>query len=161
MKPNLQDAFLNQEMNTLASYIAYRDSLNSEVSKVPVAWHLDHMLLTINGIYQVLDSSDSKNYKRRFNFGRAMMFTFNKIPRGRAESPAQVRPADSIHVDSIYRHFEMAEHNLKLLEKLPEKAHFTHPYIGMLNRDQTKRFLKIHTNHHLDIISDILNEEND
>lgn len=151
-----QDDFLIQELNEIERYITYRDSLNKDVSKVPVAWHLDHMLLTINEIYKVMDTSNVENYKSRFNMGRTMMFTFNKIPRGKAESPEQVRPPKIICTDSINIHLKQARIYLKLFDSLPPKAHFKHPYIGILKRKHAKKFLKIHTNHHLEIMRDIL-----
>ena len=101
-------------------------------------------------------TSKVENYKRRFNIGRAIMFTLNKIPRGKAESPKQVKPATIIIADSMYLHLKQAEYHAGLIDELPKKAHFRHPYVGTLNKKQAKRFLKIHTNHHLSIIRDIL-----
>ncbi|MEO0902674.1 MAG: hypothetical protein AAFY00_11940, partial [Bacteroidota bacterium] len=44
----------------------------------------------------------------------------------------------------------------KMIEGLSEDAHFEHPNFDVINKGQTKRFLKIHTGHHLKIIKDIL-----
>ena len=160
IKPMLQEElpndFLKAELTELKRYMVYKDSLNIDVSKVPVAWHIDHSLITINEVYKVMDTSKVENYKRRFNIGRAIMFTLNKIPRGRAESPEQVKPATIIIADSMYLHLKQAEYHVGLIDELPRKAHFRHPYVGTLNKKQAKRFLKIHTNHHLSIIRDIL-----
>lgn len=156
MKPKIEP--LQNQLNTIESLIKYRDSISIEVSQVNVAWHLDHMLITINEIYKVMDTSKPENYTPRFNVGRTMMFTFNKIPRGRAQSPQQVRPPEIIVTDSIYKHLQQARKYIALLDSLPNKAHFIHPYIGVLNPKRTRKFLKIHTNHHLEIISDILNQ---
>ena len=87
------------------------------------------------------------------------MFTFNSIPRGRGESPSSVRPKENVSEEEISEHLKNAKEILTLLDSLPEKAHFKHPYFGMLNRKDSKEFLKIHTNHHLDIIKDILKEK--
>lgn len=150
--------FLDQELEQIEYYLPNRDSINTEVSEVSVAWHLDHILLTINKIYIRLNTSDESKYRNRFNFGRTMMFTFNKIPRGRAESPKIVRPKELL-LDTIQAHLDQAKLNLKVYDSLPKKANFTHPYIGMLNKRQTRKFLKIHTNHHLSIIKDILKKK--
>ena len=158
-KKEMKANFLDSEFDQIEKNIAFRDILNKEVSKVSVAWHLDHTLLTINKIYDSLSVSNTANYKPKFNFGQLMMFSFNKIPRGRAQSPDVVSPPEIIVTDSIYLHLEEAKKNLKLLNSLPENANFTHPFIGQLNRKQTKRFLKIHTNHHLKIINDILKQQ--
>ena len=153
----MKTTFLDTELQQVEQYLQYRDSINKEVSAVSIAWHLDHLLLTINKIYARLEKSDETQYKNRFNFGRTMMFTFNKIPRGRAESPQVVRPNELI-LDTIKIHLEQAKLTLQKLDSVHKKAHFTHPYLGMLNRRQTKKFLKIHTNHHLKIVKDILKE---
>lgn len=151
-------SMLKDKLNEIESYIVYRDSLNKEVSKVPISWHLDHTLITINKIYKVMNASDIKKYKKRFNFSRTILFTLNKIPRGRAESPDSVRPSEIIVTDSIYAHLKNARENINLIDSLPQKAHFTHPYVGTLNRRQAKKFLKIHTEHHLKIVRDILKQ---
>jgi len=150
--------FLDKELQEIEHYLSYRDSLNLEVSKASVAWHLDHVLLTVNKIYARLYQSDASQYRNRFNFGRTMMFTFKKIPRGRAESPEVVRPKTLV-LDTIQMHLNEARLNLQVYDSLPKKAYFAHPYLGMMNRKQARKFLKIHTNHHLKIIKDILKEK--
>jgi len=163
LKPMLQEElpsnFLKDELTELKSYMVYQDSINPQVSKVSVGWHLDHTLITINEVYKVVDTSSVENYKRRFNIGRAIMFTMNKIPRGRAKSPDQVRPAEISIGDSIISHLKQAKSYVKQIDSLPKKAHFKHPFVGTLNKKQAKRFLKIHTNHHLKIIRDILKRD--
>lgn len=39
---------------------------------------------------------------------------------------------------------------------LPANKFFEHPYFGKLKLKQTITFLEIHTNHHLEIIQDIV-----
>lgn len=151
-----KELMLSKQLKELESYIIYRDSLNIKVSEVPVAWHIDHAIITINKIHKALDTSNVNNYKKQFNFGRFMMFTMNKIPRGKAESPNIVRPEKIIITDSIFSHLNRAHQNIDRFKNLSKKAHFTHPYIGMLNKKQAKKFLLIHTEHHLKIIRDIL-----
>jgi hypothetical protein len=150
--------FLDKELQEIQRYLPYRDSVNTEVSEASVAWHLDHSLITVNKIYTRLYKSDESKYKNRFNFTRTLVFTLNKIPRGRAESPKVVRPKELV-LDTIEAHYESALQNIKAFDSLPKKAHFTHPFFGMLNRRQTRKFLKIHTNHHLKIVKDILKEK--
>lgn len=162
MKPRVlqepKGTFLAEELAELEALLVYSDSINTKVSKASVGWQIDHSLLTISRIYQALDTSNSEEYKSKFNIGRSIMFTFNRIPRGRAEAPATVRPQPSPDLDSIKIHLNEAKQALSLIDSLNENAHFTHPLIGMLNRKDTKLFLKIHTNHHLKIIGDVLNK---
>ncbi|MEM7486098.1 MAG: DUF1569 domain-containing protein [Bacteroidota bacterium] len=151
--------FLKSEVSEIENRIQFRDSLNEDVSKVNVAWHLDHILITINKVYQEMEQSNPETYKGNFSFGRTMMFTFNRIPRGKATSPEIVRPPEFIDEQEIRSQLELVKKYLPKFDSLPAKAHFKHPYIGVCKRKQAKKFLTIHTNHHLAIINDILKEE--
>lgn len=152
------DDFLVQQLKEAQEHIPYRDSLNQAISKVNVAWHIDHSLLTINTIYKEMKASNPEDYKGSFNMGRTMMFIFNQIPRGRAESPDRVRPPDIITLNELNAQLALAKANIQRFDSLPRKSHFTHPYIGTLNRKRAKKFLVIHTKHHLSIIKDILRQ---
>jgi len=151
--------FLAQQIEELESLIKYRDTINPAVSKVPVAWHLDHMLKVINGIYNKLRDSDQSKYKPDINFPRFILFAIGKIPRGRVQSPSSVRPPDVIFTDDIYMQLNTARKNLSELDALNENQHFTHLVFGNMNRKKTKRFIEIHTNHHLSIVRDILRKK--
>ena len=157
-KQELNSSFLKKEFKEIEQYLTYANQQNIEVSKVSFAWHLDHILLVIDRIYQQMDTSDVSQYRNRFNFSRTSVFTLNKITRGRAESPKIVRPEENVSLDSIKIHLESAKKRAILFDSLHKKSHFEHPYLGKLNRRQAKKFIKIHTNHHLNIIRDIIQE---
>ena len=148
--------FLDAQFSDIINYIPERDKKNSKVSQVDVAWHLDHSLKTINRICEALEASNPDEYRSNFNFSRMVVFTAGAFPRGVAESPQGVRPPKVILTDSLYLQLEEARKNLRKLEQLHEKVHFKHPYFNVIDKGQTKRFLQIHTNHHLKIIRDIL-----
>nr|WP_299487057.1 DUF1569 domain-containing protein [uncultured Allomuricauda sp.] len=148
--------FLDEQFSQIEGFIPHRDSLNSKVSKVDVAWHLDHMLKTINVICKSLEVSNPEEYRSNFNFTRAVIYTLGDFPRGVAKSPRVVRPPDVIATEDLYRQLEMAKENLKAIQRLDAKAHFEHPYFDVLNKKQSIRFLKIHTGHHLKIVRDIV-----
>lgn len=150
-----ENNFLQNEMLQLRGYLTSKDSINLDVSSVSVGWHVDHILLTINSIVEKMELSNPKEFKPKINLGRMMMFTFNKIPRGKAESPSFVKPKD-LNIAVIKAHLDLAYENLKKMDSLPRNAFFTHPYIGRLKKKQAKKFLRIHTNHHIKIIEDIL-----
>ncbi|NAS12633.1 hypothetical protein [Poritiphilus flavus] len=153
-----QTQFLSPELNELESYIKFRDSLDPKVSKVPISWHLDHTLRTINEIYKAVKRSDPDNYKASFNPGRSLVLITNRIPRGRAESPKIVRPPDLIITDSLYIQLRQSRKNLSAYDSLPADSYFSHPYLGDLRKRTARKFLKIHTEHHLKIIRDILKQ---
>ncbi len=153
-----KDNFMKSELNTIEKYLVHRDSLNTEVSKVAVAWHLDHSLKVINGICDTLQASDPKKYKKKFNVPRLFSFTFGFIPRGRAQSPKSVLPPDTIKTGDIVKQLALARDKMVGLDALDEKTNFRHPVFDRLNKKQAKRFIEIHTRHHLKIVKDILKE---
>ncbi|MDH3699549.1 MAG: DUF1569 domain-containing protein [Flavobacteriaceae bacterium] len=150
--------FLDKYLSEIEYYINFEDLSNSSVSSVGVAWHLDHSLLTINQIYNELAASNPVDYNSSFSIPKTMSLTINFIPRGFAQSPSAVRPADSILKDDIILHLKTAREHTKDFMELEKNAYFDHPYFGKLNRSHTMRFLQVHTHHHLKIIRDILDE---
>lgn len=152
------DDFLNTELVALTNHIKNRDAKNTKISKVDVAWHLDHSLKTINRICEALERSNPKEYQSNISFARLFVYTWGDFPRGVAKAPKQVQPPNTIATKDLYEQLEEVRENLKRLEQLDGKAHYKHPYFNVIDKGQTKRFLDIHTNHHLKIIRDILGE---
>ncbi|MEL6917201.1 MAG: DUF1569 domain-containing protein [Bacteroidota bacterium] len=150
--------FLESELAELETYFEYRDSLNTKVSKVDITWHLDHSIRTINEICKATKNSDPKNFKGSIHLGRSFLLLINKIPRGRAQAPQIVTPPETIHTDSLHIQLKKARLNLIVYDSLLKKAFFKHPYLGNLKKKTAKRFIKIHTEHHLKIIRDILKD---
>ena len=151
-----EDFFLKEQLRRIEVLLAEGAAMDTSVSAVPVQWHLDHMLKTINNIYDSLESSDPTLHKPSFNFLRSVVYLIGTIPRGAAQSPQSVRPPEVILEEDIRTQLETARKNVKKVSDLDENAHFNHPKFEQLNRDQTLDFLEIHTNHHLKIIDDIL-----
>ncbi|MEO9512415.1 MAG: DUF1569 domain-containing protein [Flavobacteriaceae bacterium] len=149
-------SFLSEQLNEIATHIPNRDSFNLKVSKVPVAWHLDHSLKTINSIFRAMESSDPELFRSNFSVSRFFVYAYGDFPRGYAKAPRLVLPPDNITTKSLYRQLEEAKVNSSKLEYLHTKSHFKHPYFNVIDKDQSKRFLKIHTRHHLKIVRDIL-----
>lgn len=155
----------NQDINYFApqfdeieNYIKQRDKINPKVSKVDVAWHLDHSLKTINSIYKALENSNPNQFKPNFSLSRFFIYAWGDFPRGFAKAPRYVLPPDNVTLKSLQAQLEEAKENLKKLENLDARTHFKHPYFNFINKKQSKRFIKIHTRHHLRIVRDILKE---
>ncbi|WP_299337472.1 DUF1569 domain-containing protein [uncultured Psychroserpens sp.] len=125
------------------------------ISKSNIAWHLDHSLKVVNGVTGMLVKSDVKDYKSNFNKWRLICFGFNFIPRGRGKAPKVVRPPEIVKVEDIKQQLEQAKSNIDPLKDVPKHANFKHPVFGVLNKKQTLKFIKLHTQHHLKIIDDI------
>ncbi|GAA4829149.1 DUF1569 domain-containing protein [Algivirga pacifica] len=150
---------MQTQLDQIEAAIPYGDHSNVEVSKASVAWHLDHMLKTINKIVMALEKSDPNNFKSSFNFMRSVILTIGKIPRGKAKAPKVVHPPENILTEDLYKQLQIAREKVAQIEQLDKNQHFEHPFFGMLNRKNTKKFIEIHTKHHLAIVHDILKKE--
>lgn len=150
--------FLDTHLDEIEAKIKDRDILNDSVSKVSVAWHLDHSLKVINRIYESLEASDPSQFESSFNFSRVLSLTFNYIPRGRAKSPKAVLPPENITVEALYKQLDEARSKMDKALDLPKESHFKHPVFGTISRGNALRFIEVHTQHHLKIMRDILEE---
>ena len=54
----------------LEATIPYYETTNPAISAGSVGWHIEHSLLTLNGIANSLIQSDPAAYKWKFNFIR-------------------------------------------------------------------------------------------
>lgn len=150
---------LHAQLNEMKQYISEKDTVNHAVSSAPVDWHLSHSLKVINNIITTLESSDPKEFNKEFSFWRVLIFLTRKIPRGKARSPKVVLPPEKITAQDLEKEWTRAKQNVSLINSFPRRAHFKHPYFKHLDRNQTKKFLEIHTEHHLKIIRDILSKK--
>lgn len=147
---------LEQIISTLEQKIAHFDAINLKVSSKGVDWHIDHSLRVIVGIIQTLKKSNPTDYQWKFNAIRTYVLTKGSIPRGKGKAPQSVVNNEKIMIDDVLAQLEKAKTLVSELDTLHQKSNFKHPYFGLLNLRMTKRFLKIHTNHHLKIIEDIV-----
>jgi len=128
---------------------------NENISKSSTYWHIDHSLLVINGIPQVLANSNPADFNPQFKWIKFIVMTFKKIPRGKAHAPKQVLPEDNITKEALLHRLQTALIALQKLDHLAPSCYFNHPVFGHLNVKQSIKFLWIHTEHHLKIIREI------
>jgi hypothetical protein len=147
---------LHKEFRVIQEYIDYQEKKNLKISKADVGWHLDHSLKVINSVFEALETSNSNDYKKKFNVLRLFTFTLGSFPRGKAKSPKRVLPPVIILKGDIENQLEKAILNFKKIENLEENQFFMHPLFKQLNKKQTIKFLRLHTNHHLKIVRDII-----
>ena len=88
---------------------------------------------------------------------RIILVTLGKIPRGRIQSPAPVRPSMEFSEQTLKAHICLTMQNLDDLKHLGKDHFFKHPFLGDFKLQAAIRFLGIHTKHHLNIIRDIIN----
>ena len=144
---------LNNEFHFIRENLINIDKENLKVSKVNVGWHLDHSLKVINGVFKVLKNSNSSEYKKEFNKLRFVVFLIGRFPRGRAKSPKRVLPPEIVVKEDVESQLNLAIENVKLISCIKENQYFTHPLFKQLNKKQTLKFLRLHTNHHLKIVA--------
>lgn len=152
----LNETILEKLQHNIEMAFLYLDKREPKVSEKGVDWHLDHMFKVIIGISRVLKESNPQDYRPNFNASRAYVFSVNKIPRGKAQAPKAVLPPEIIEPEEIKYQYEKVLKCWKETRTLPAKCNFNHPVFGQLNLRQTRKFLKLHTKHHLDIINDII-----
>ena len=147
---------LEQQLTEIERYIPLLKEENLAISKVSVAWQADHLLRVISSIVRALEQSDPIVFKAKFNFWRSLFLALNYLPRGKGRAPKKVIPTAEINESGLRQQLSFARDNTLQLEKLPALTHFSHPVFGELNKSQAKKFIRIHTEHHLKIIRDIL-----
>jgi hypothetical protein len=140
----------------LENHVPNLEKTNPNVSISTVGWQIDHCLLVINGIISQLEISNPTAFQPKWNFPKFMVFTTGKIPRGKAKAPKVVMPIQVATQNELKAKLEAAKNNVLKLDSFSENQFFNHPFFKDLNVKQTKRFLTIHTKHHLKIIEDIL-----
>jgi len=147
---------LEKLLDHFESRIPLFSNENSAISKSNVGWHIEHSLLTINGVTKVILRSNPKEYQWKFKFSKMVIFILGKIPRGKAKAPQIVVPNTTIDLASLQEHINKTRNSLLELKTISKDHYFEHPFFGKIKRDDTIRFLEIHTNHHLKIIEDII-----
>ena len=150
---------LESLLNQLEFFIPSSESINLQVSQSTVGWQIEHSLLTINGIVSALQKSNPKDYNWKFSLMKLIILTTKKIPRGKAKAPKVVVPKGLINNDDLQEHLSKTRDAIKVLEMVSKDQFFEHPYFGKLKLKETIRFLEIHTDHHLNIIEDIVNNK--
>ena len=147
---------LRNQLIELENKIKDQDILNSMISKSSVGWHIEHSLLVMNLTIESIKKSNPENYKRAFNLNRFMVFMMNKIPRGKVRAPKMVQPNLDFTEDSLKTHLEKVRTNSENLSTLSPNNYFEHPFMGHLKLKSTIRFIKLHTQHHINIINEII-----
>lgn len=143
-------------ISDIETYLPMASKSNTKVSERGVDWHLDHILKVVNSICVAVQNSDPEEFNPKFNIYKNLILFSGYMPRGKGRSPKSFNNLDPINLEEIIEQFLKAKTNLAGLDKLSKNHHFKHPIFGHLNLIQTKRFIKIHSHHHLKIIRDIL-----
>jgi Protein of unknown function (DUF1569) len=147
---------LHQQLEEMEANVVKRLAINTAVSSASVGWHIEHSMLVINAIIESLKQSDPKLFKRKFNLKKTVIFTLGKLPRGRGKAPKVVNPSEQLDTIQTLEHLEKTKLAVAELANLNKGVFFRHPIFGHLRLRNSIRFLKIHTEHHLRIVRDII-----
>ena len=143
-------------IDELENQISNKNVTNARISKSDISWQIDHSLLVINSVVSLLKKSDPNEFKAEFNLKRWIVFTSNYIPRGKVKVPKQVKPESEATTQDLIEKIALAKNNIAEMESLNRNHFYKHPFFNDLNVKQTKKFLKVHTFHHLKIIRDLV-----
>ena len=127
------------------------------VSQANVGWHIEHSLLVIDKIIEAMKKSDPALYRWKFSMAWLFVSGVGTIARGRGKAPASVLPTGVSEIATLRKELNKVKERVKLLDTLPANSFFKHPYFGHMNVKTARKFLAIHTEHHLKIIREIIN----
>jgi len=147
---------LAEEMEYIKSRIPHYEVKAESVSKATTGWQLDHSMRVLCGVVGALKYSEPKEYKWKFSLPRTYVFMRGGIPRGAGRVPKEVKKSEEpISVESLQEMYEKSMKRLKELEQFSSNQFFKHPLFGDLKLKKSKRFIEIHTRHHILIVRDI------
>ncbi|MGB5981993.1 MAG: hypothetical protein WBG46_07580 [Nonlabens sp.] len=155
-----QEIDLSKEFAQMEQYLSSIEISNSNVSEAPVKWHLLHSLQVINGVIDMAGKSDPDSFNSKTNIKWRYVSIFGKIPRGQVKAPDVVNPTFRISKKDIMNELNKAKLSLLDWKNLQKNSYYEHHVLLHLNKRKIRRFLKVHTRHHLKIIRDILKAEN-
>ena len=147
---------LQKELEEIEGLIEKGDVVSEKISKSGTYWHTDHLLKVIIYTVIALKKSNPEEYKFTFSPARLGCFLFNFFPRGVGRAPRRVTAEEEITQETLRDQYEQVEELLSEWDGLHKNCHFKHPYFKTVNVKMSKKFLHIHTNHHLKIIREIL-----
>ncbi len=150
---------LNNHLSLIEGYVPSMNIRNPNISVASVGWHLDHSLKVINRISESIKSSNPNDFKKDFNIKRSILFILCYIPRKRGKCPKSTTPPNNILIADLKAQINVSRAHLGQIAMLDKNTHFKHFIFGNLSKVNTLRFLEMHTRHHLKIVRDILNTQ--
>lgn len=147
---------LDRLIQELESNIKNFEVTNLSISKAAIGWHIDHCFIMISRVISALEKSDPADFKPNFSWKRIIVFATNTVPRGKIKAPDVVLPQGEITEQSLKQHLEKVKEKILKIEKFDKNSFFPHPFLKDLNVKQTRKFLILHTTHHVKIMRDIL-----
>lgn len=149
---------IERTLHSLRDYVDRAEALAPAISSWSVGEHIHHCCLSMIGISKSLRKSSSPAPRTKLTVARTAVLTFGFIPRGRAQSPSFVVPKPAMPQSELRAMLDQSAELLAMAHGLERSTWFTHPFLGVMNRDQALKFVLVHNSHHLKIVSDILKQ---
>jgi hypothetical protein len=147
---------LDKLIDKLAENIIHFEKTKNNISTSSIGWQIAHTSKVIARVVTALSTADKNLYVKKFSVLKYIILTTGKIPRGKGKAPKASLPEGEITLASLKENILKAKEKLALLNNIDNDNYFPHPLFGDLKLKEAKRFLTVHTNHHLKIINDIL-----
>ena len=150
---------MQPDLSALRQAATSADVTALDVSGWSVGMHVQHCCLTMIGVCRLLIDSEPPPPARRFSLLTTLIFLAGRIPRGRAQAPEQVLPGAGVSEEELVALLDESQQLLGSVRTARADSWFRHFRFGVLDRDQTLKFIGIHNGHHSRIISDIVAAE--
>lgn len=147
------------QLEELEANMVELETYNPSISSASVGWHIEHSMLVLNAVIESLKKSDPASFKRTINLKKIIIFSRGKFPRGRGKAPKAVTPREQSNAVEVQHHLKKTKLAFAELPTLNKAVFFKHPLFGHLRLRDAIRFLEIHTEHHLQIVRDIVGKE--
>lgn len=149
-------ALVRGQIRALDALVGYRSAVTPRVSRWPVGMHIHHCSLTMVGVTRAVMRQSGPRPRWTPNLLRTTVLLTGRIPRGRAQTPAEARPTPGCDERQLLSVLRDADDIVRELVDAPADAWFHHFALGIIRMRSVPRFLEVHNRHHLRIIRDIL-----
>ena len=143
-------------LDVLKRFVPKADVVAPDVSKWSVGMHVQHCCLATIAVCESLVASEPPVPPSSFSLVTSAIFWTGRIPRGRGKSPEQAIPRDEIWTNEMEGLLLDSERRIEEARQVSRDHWYRHFAFGVLDRDQTLKFLGIHNRHHARIVQDIL-----
>jgi len=134
------------------------DKRRDEVSGWSVGQHAEHLAMALSAMVVSLVTDRQYEGDTPLSDHKDSVLETGGIPRGAVQAFETAIPGDD-DADRIAGALNKALSRLQRVKNLPPAARVRHPMLGMLDRDESLRFIEVHNDHHRRIIDEILRSD--
>ena len=119
---------------------------------------VEHTVLVADRLLDLvarLDRGEAGESGGRLRWPGRIVLALGRIPRGRGQAPEDLRPQATPDVEAVRARLASVRTRLDAPRPRRRTPRAPHPHLGALDARQWRRFVDIHTRHHLAILRDI------